>query len=257
MSEDKNEEEKENVKESQKDSENVFKIIKTTVSELKKTERGKGILFFGVYFIFFLFVILVIRTSSKNMTRPEDYEMNSSDTYSVSKILEENYDFTYRINVDNNEVIYSGEKVGNIEKFTFNGYNYYYDGETFYVYSNDSWTVSTDPYVFRDFTNFNRLGEVIVDATYISKTEFDNGKRLFNYQISSNSLINRIERINTDILEVPNNIIFIADSEGILKEIDLDLSSYGKFMNICTDSFKITLEYSDFGNNSQIVNPIG
>lgn len=227
-----------------------------TVKELRKTERGKAILFLGIYFIFFFFLFIFINFGGKNRTFPDDYEATTSDTYLVDRILNGNYFFDYTIYIDGVSVIYKGKKNRDKELFTFNGNNYYYDGDSYFINSNDQWILTTDPYIFKDFIDFERLGEVIVDATYISKTEFDNGETLFNYQVSSNSLIKRLENIDTDISEVPNTVVFISSKEGEVYRAQLDFSSYGKYKGICNDSFNIVLEYSDFGNNTEIDNPL-
>ena len=234
---------------------NLLKSVKGTVKELRKTERGKAILFLGIYFIFFVLLFLIINLGVENTTLPEDYELSTTDKYLVDRILKENYFFNYTIYVDGTTAIYNGQKNGDMELFAFNGINYYYNGDSYFVNSNDQWTLTTDPYIFKDFIDFERLGEVIVDATYISKTEFDNGETLFNYQVSSNSLIKVIENIDTDIMEIPNSVIFTADEDSYLNKIELDLSSYGKFKGICTDSFKITLDYFNFGEVEEITEP--
>lgn len=226
-----------------------------TVKELRKTERGKAILFLGIYFIFFFFLFLFINFGGKNSTFLDDYEITTSDTYLVDRILNGNYFFDYTIYIDGIPVTYNGKKNRDKELFTFNGINYYYDGDSYFINNNDQWILTTDPYIFKDFIDFERLGEVIVDATYISKTEFDNGETLFNYQVSSNSLIKVIEDVDTDIMEIPNSVIFTADKDSYLNKIELDLSSYGRFKGICIDSFKITLDYFNFGEVEDITEP--
>lgn len=236
---------------------NKFQSIVEEYKSLKGTDRGKGILFLGRYFIFFVVLFLIFNIGgTRNTTLPEDYELNSSGNYSVDKILNENYNFKYTIDIDNNLYIYSGERKENIEYFTFNGIQYYHNTNNYFTNNNGMWISTTNPYIYTEFLDFNRLGEIIVDATYISKTEFDSGKTLFNYQLSTNSLMKRIENIDTDIMEVPNNIVFTAGSDSVLNKIELDLSSYGKFKGICTNNFRIILEYSNFGGVDEIVNPI-
>lgn len=230
------------------------------VKKLKKTERGKAILFLGFYFIFFLVLIIFIRISASNPKTPIDYELTAPETsfYTYDKILDGNYDFTYTINIDNNVFVYSGEKFGDIELFSLNGVNYFYDGVDYYTLdSNNIWVEATNPYTYSDFINFTRLGEVIADATYISKTEFGDGSALFNYLVSSNSIVKVIEDVDTDIEEIPNSVVFTASGDDLhLEKIELDLSSYGKFKGVCIDSFKITLEYLDFNGNKESINPL-
>ena len=233
----------------------IFKYIK----ELRKTERGKGILFFSFYLVFFLILFLMIAFGGNRTINFEDYEddYNDKEMYSAEKLLNENYRFIYTIIVDNNVLVYSGEKYKDLELFTVNGINYYRNGDNYFMNNNGVWTVTTNPYIYPDFLNFTRLGEVLVDATYISKTEYGSGRILFNYQISSSSLIKKIEDIDTDIMKIPNRVVFTADSELSLNKAELDLSRYGIYKGICVNNFKIILEYSSIGEVEEIVNPLG
>lgn len=233
-----------------------FKKLRIGISEVKKTEKGKAILFFCFYFIFFVILFLFIYVGGSSTTKKDDYELNSLSTYSVDKILNANYDFVYTINIDDNTFIYRGERINDVESFTFNDVYYYRNSDHYFMNSNGIFIATDSPYMYTEFLDFSRLGEVIVDATYISKTEFDNGVTLFNYQISSNSLIKRIENVDTDILEVPNQVMFTASSDGEVYKAQLDLTSYGKYKEICNHHFSIVLEYSDFLNNKEIVNPL-
>ncbi len=236
-----------------------FKSFVNFIKELRKTERGKGILFLGFYFIFFLVIIIFIRVSAGNSSTI-DYQLNNqkSSMYTYDKIIAGNYDFSYTVNIDGNSYIYIGEKANDEEIFTLNGISYYYDGVDYYTLdSNNIWDITTNPYIYPDFMNFSRLGEVIVDATYISKTEYGDGRAIFNYLVSSNSIIKVIEDLDTDIEEIPNSVIFTGSGDNLhLDKIELDLSSYGKFKGICINNFNITLEYSDFGNNEKIISPL-
>lgn len=240
-----------------KKKENYVKKFFQLIKKLRKTEKGRGILFFGFYFVFFLVLIILFRTMpSKPVSQINSN--NNSQLYTYDKIFEGNYNFTYRINIDNNNFVYVGKKNNNIELFTFNDVNYYYDGVNYYtVDSNNIWTITDNPYMYTDFLNFSRLGEVLFDATYISKTEFGNGTAKFNYLISSNSICKVIDGIDLDIDEIPNSVVFTGSGDNFhLNTIELDFSSYGKFKGISSEVFKITLEYSNFGEIEEIVSPI-
>lgn len=230
---------------------NYFKLVTDKVKELKKTERGRGILFFSAYFVFFVFLFILFRVGGESTRLSEDYEYGDS-IYLIDKVAAENYRFTYNIYIDNEVITYEGKKAGNKELFNFLGVDYYRVGDSYFDYYDNNWIIATNPYVFQEFLDFSKLVQIISDATYISKTEFDSGITLFTYQISSNSLIKKIENLDTDILEVPNSIGFFTDENLYLNRIELDLSSYGKFKGICTSNFKITLEYYDFGKIENI-----
>lgn len=236
-----------------------FKSIIKFILDLRKTERGKAILFLGFYFVFFLVLIIFIRVSSNNYKGPL-YELYSEEArmYTYDKILAENYNYTYTISIDDNVYVYNGQKYNNMELFTFNDVNYFFDGVDYYIIDsvNNMFIKVDNPNKLSDFTTFLRLGEVIEDATYVSKTEFGDGKTLFNYLISSNSMIKVLDDIDTDIDEVPNSVVFNTSGDNLhIDSIDLDLTSYGKYKNICLNSLKINISYYNFGEVLEIVSP--
>lgn len=234
-----------------------FKSFSNLIKELRKTEKGKSILFLSFYFVFFLVIVIFIRVAASNPRLPIEYENTSNGLYTFDKIFAGNYNFIYTISIDGNTFTFNGMKDGNIESFKYNGIDYYYDGENYYtVDENNIWVIVDNPYIYTDFINFSRLGEVIVDATYISKTELADGKTLFNYLVSSNSMIRVLEGIETDIDEIPNSVVFTASGDNLhLNKLELDFTNYGKYKGICFNNFNITLEYFNF-DNVEIVSPI-
>ena len=236
-----------------------FKSIVKFILDLRKTEKGKAILFLGFYFVFFLVLIIFIRVSTNNYKGPV-YNLYSEESkmYTYDKILAENYNYTYTITIDNNVYVYNGQKYNDMELFEFNDNNYFFDGVDYYLidYINNMFTKVDNPNQLSDFTTFLRLGEVIEDATYISKTEFGDGKILFNYLISSNSIIRVLDDIDTDIDEIPNLVVFNTRGNNLhIDSIDLDLTSYGKYKGICFNNLKINISYYNFGEVSEIVSP--
>lgn len=229
------------------------------IREARKTEKGRALVSLGCYLVFFVIVLLMVSFIPKDTTIPDDYELGEqvSDTYSSSKILNNIYSFNYNINIDGREIIYSGRKFGERELFTVNNQEYYYDGINYYINDNYNFSMTTNPYLYYDFMDFFRLNKIINLASYSSRTEYQDDSRAFNYRIATDSIIKLLEGINTDILEVPNDINLYTMKDGTLKRIELDFSSYGKFKNICTNNFNIILEYSGFDNQEEIVNPMG
>ena len=53
------------------------KLIKS-IKELSKTPRGKGILFFAFYLVFFAFVFLFINLTDSTLTYGDDYELQQA-----------------------------------------------------------------------------------------------------------------------------------------------------------------------------------
>jgi hypothetical protein len=84
--------------------EGIKKFI-STIKELRKTEKGKAILFFGFYFFFFLFIAIVARINPRYSTQDDVNNNKFNNNLSFSLIEQANYNFNYNVNVDG--VIYN------------------------------------------------------------------------------------------------------------------------------------------------------
>ena len=62
-----------------------------SIKELKSTSRGRGILYFGCYTIFFIFVFLLLGFGNKNPNRYSNYESDKSSDASIDKLENNNY----------------------------------------------------------------------------------------------------------------------------------------------------------------------
>ena len=66
------------------------------ILDLRKTPRGRAILFFGAYFFFFLLLIIMMRFS--NRTSNYNYGDNKNkNEVSFDSITNNNYAFTYNV----------------------------------------------------------------------------------------------------------------------------------------------------------------
>ena len=65
------------------------KLIKS-IKELSKTPRGKGILFFAFYLVFFAFVFLFINLTDSTLTYGDDYERSTSSNINLRNAAIEN-----------------------------------------------------------------------------------------------------------------------------------------------------------------------
>lgn len=234
----------------------VVKKIIETIKELKKTPKGRAILFFGFYFIFFLTLAILVRMSPRSNNYVDDNSNKKNDGLSVEKVETANYKFNYIVKIDNETYEYVGERIEDKELFTFNGGEYYKDNDEYYKKGLSSWVKVDSPYKYREFLDFKRINEIFAEATSVSKTEFDSGEISYLFKIASASISKSIDGTDIDIDDIPNELNFVSNNEGELYKIELDLSSYGKYKNICKEKFNIVLNYSDFGEVSEIVNPI-
>jgi hypothetical protein len=235
-----------------------MKKIVETIKELNKTPRGKAVLFFGFYMVFFIFIIIFVRVGSRNSTGSYEYEKgNSSSNYNfdISGIANGNYKFTYTITVDGVDTVYSGEKYEDTELITYNNNNYYRNGDNYFI-NNTLWIKSGNPYIYSDFLEYDNIANLLVAASYESKTSYDSGKEIYNFLISTNTINQLLNNINSDFSEEPNRITISSDEDKNINEIIYYLDSYCTLNKLCNSSLKIDLMYDDFGNVEEIENPI-
>jgi hypothetical protein len=229
------------------------------IKEMYNDPKGRGILFFGFYFIFFVGVILLVRFGSRNPVITTEYEKgnsNSNYSYDITGIAGDNYTFTYTISLDGVNYIYSGSKYNDLEEFIYNNKNYFRNGDNYFV-NNSLWIKSDNPYIYSDFLDYDNICDMIIAATYESKTSYDSGKEIYNYLISSNTINSMINGIDSDYLEEPNKITVITDEDKNVSEIIFNLDSYCTVNKLCTSSLKIDLSYDNFKEVDEIENPIG
>ena len=227
-----------------------IKQIIALIKELRKTPRGRGILFFAVYFVLFAVLFLIIQLSDNKGTYEKDYELGRPYSFDISYIEKGNYHFEYTITKDDVKYLYVGDMDNNKEKFIFNNKEYYYDGDKYYVED----TEVDNPYLYSEFKNIDNIKELLSAATYESKTSYESGFTKFNFLLSSNTINELIYNKQTDIDEEPNSITVSNDSDGIMNEITYHLNSYCKSEETCKDKLEINISYSKFGEIKEIVN---
>ena len=213
---------------------NKFKEFIKLINDLKKTSKGRAILFFGGYFIFFLVLIIVVRISgTNNISSSDDYEKGTPFQFKVNNIVNNNYAFNYKVNLD--------------------GVVYNYVGE-----NNNSglWVKCDSPYIYSYFFDILNIKNIFEKATYVSKTEYDSGKTSYNFLISSNTLNSMIDNMFTDIEEEPNEIVINTDEDNYVNEIKFKLDSYCINNNSCSKNLDIELYYDSYGQIEEFKSPL-
>ena len=227
------------------------------INNLKKTEKGKAVLFFAGYLVFFVALAVFMIFGAKNTTRPSDYMSGkNSDNVSMDKLSNENYLFTYKVNLDGVEYIYNGKRNKSVELFQFNNISYYKNGDSYYVKNNDLWIKSENPYIFYDFLDSSKLENILELCMLDSKTSYEDGRNAYNLLISTNTINQKLNGIDSDFLEEPNKITITSNNDSDINEVSYDLSSYCTLNKLCQSSLKITLTYDMFGEIKEIENPV-
>ena len=237
------------------------KEIIDVIKKLRETPRGRGILFFSFYFVFFLGLAIfcrVVDTGSNTVTNPYENTNSNADIISVATKNGYNYVYYYNIQVDDVYYALSGVKNREHELFTFtfdnNIKDYYKDRDSYYVQENGSWVDAVSPN--EDLIIIEKIDEIISNATYIARTEeIQSGKTVLRYDISSASISRIISQTDLAVEEIPNEISLIINNDRI-DLVELNLNSYCRASNKCLDSMKITMNYSGFDSQKDIISPI-
>lgn len=229
-----------------------IKILKN----IYNNPRGKACLFFSFYLVFFLIMIVILRFSSRSMNlSSNDYERGSNQKYNISKLLDSNFDFEYNVNLDGVNYKYFGQKNGDSELFSYNDKSYYKNKESFFVYDS-FWMKNESPYLYGYFMDFKNITYLLDNASFEAKTEYDSGKVVYNYVISTNTINEFIHDVYSDFADEGNRISVSTNDNKEVNGITYDLSNYCLLNNMCSSSLKISLNYDNVGLVNDIVSPL-
>ena len=214
----------------------------------------KAYIFFGFYLIFFIVLILFIRiNNSKRIKKVESAD--DSLMFKVEKVLDDNYSYSYKVILDNIVHEYVGIKNGKYESFEYDEKKYYKNKDNYFV--NDGlWIKSDNPYLYSEFFDSNNIVDLIENAFYESKTEYEGGRIVYNFLISTNTINKNLKDIDSDFEEIPNRLVVSTNNKNELNEVQLYLDSYCKLNNLCNESLKIDISYSNFSKVDSIDNPV-
>ena len=200
----------------------VKKEDKVTIKSIYKwfrSDTGKRISFVVFYLIFFIVLFLLIGTP----TDTKNSENIVSLPFKTTNIENNNYEFTYKEIINNEETILNGNRNGNT--ITLDNVNYIYkDGEL--VTASDS---SNNYYQLLDIYEIKNL---VKSGTLITKVEFPlTNETDFNYDIKSSKL-NNLFNSELEILDDTNNKLVVnCDKNMNIKKITLDIYNYYQELN--------------------------
>ena len=161
------------------------------IKEFYQSKRGKAILFFGFYFIFFLILAICLRNNQINSNENnKPVEKQPSNYYNLNKIINSNYEYNFIVNDNNNVYHFHGTKKEN-------------DYDSF------------DNKYFFDLFNLNQL----IKKSKLVKNE----NNLLTYELS-NSTLNNLLMNNQE--EGVNTIQVYVNDYSDVNRIVLDLKSF-------------------------------
>ena len=225
------------------------------IIEFLKTPKGKAVMFFGFYFIFFLILSAMFRSGAVNDDSLEKSKNKNNFPFSLGKIESNNYHFKYSIDMDSKIITYEGDKYNKKELFKFNNLSYYRNDSVFLTNNSNIWVKCDNPYIMYEFIDIDSIKKILSKATYISKTDYESGMKVYNYQISTSTLIKVISNIDVDLDDKPNEIILKTDDRNNVNVIKYDLTSYSKYNKLANNKGEIELNYTKFGEIKKITDP--
>ena len=186
------------------------------VKKLSKSKRGRAILFFAFYIIFFVVLIGMIRGSYNTKNTITDNKNNVNAEYKLNGIKNGNYHFIREENINGVITNFTGDKTDNKTEGIMTTDNAFYN---YFIYDNinllrltDKYEVTDELYHFNNITNDSNIENILNKATLISKTEYETGNTSYNYEITTNTLDQVLNNTNLD-LDMPTNSITLETNE--------------------------------------------
>ena len=234
----------------EKNDKNKFNL-KNTVNDVFNDSQKKAWVVLGAYFIFFIVIIFSIRS---NQTKNDNLNQNNSNLpFSISKIKSNNYDFKYTVDFDDNIIIYQGKNYQNNSLFTVNDLDTYYkEGEVFFKKENEVFVNSDNPYKFSELINIDIVEKILNQAKLDSHTIYEDSTKIYNYQITTDTLEKIFNNRDIDTDLAVNKIAVYVDKLNQASKFTFDFSSYANYKSYILSKGIVEVEYSNFSGNSPI-----
>lgn len=234
----------------EKNDKNKFNL-KNTVNDVFNDSQKKAWVVLGAYFIFFIVIIFSIRS---NQTKNDNLNQNNSNLpFSISKIKSNNYDFKYTVDFDDNIIIYQGKNYQNNSLFTVNDLDTYYkEGEVFFKKENEVFVNSDNPYKFSELRNIDIVEKILNQAKLDSHTIYEDSTKIYNYQITTDTLEKIFNNRDIDTDLAVNKITVYVDNNKEAYKFNFDFSSYTNYKKYTIDEGIIESIYSNFLGNNKI-----
>lgn len=234
----------------EKNDKNKFNL-KNTVNDVFNDSQKKAWVVLGAYFIFFIVIIFSIRS---NQTKNDNLNQNNSNLpFSISKIKSNNYDFKYTVDFDDNIIIYQGKNYQNNSLFTVNDLDTYYkEGEVFFKKENEVFVNSDNPYKFSELRNIDIVEKILNQAKLDSHTIYEDSTKIYNYQITTDTLEKIFNNRDIDTDLAVNKITVYVDKLNQASKFTFDFSSYASYKGYILSKGIVEVEYSNFSGNSPI-----
>lgn len=226
------------------------------IKQLRKTDRGKAILFFIISFFFFLFIMIYSRVI---INKNEKYQLeHNQQKNEITKLLNKNYSYTYTIKKDNKIQIYNGKINKDLEEYikieNSINYNYFRNKDKLYIFNNNKWNIVEKDELL-NLTEIEKVSNLIKKSTLQSTTNYESKRKVYNLLISTNTINKEIYNLNTDIDEIPNEIKIDIDENKNINSITYKLNSFCQSNNKCS-KLEIEMKYENIDKINELNKPL-
>lgn len=220
-----------------------------------KNPRGKAVVFFAGYFIFFVILLVMIGNNHSSLNQDQAQTPSGIATsYRFDRLNKANYHYRYQITSDEEEIVYDGVRNQTKEKFTVQKgeeKKEYFNNDGLFLVKNNLWELGSSPYLYEEFLKTPQIEKLLTKATLLSKTEYQNQETEYVYQISTTSLVSYLEGREIDLMDDPNELTITVKENEVVK-MKWNLSSYATYLENKDQLLWMILEYDSF----QMIEPL-
>ncbi len=226
-----------------------MKEVVEVFKKLRKSPRGRALIFFGVSFLFFLFIAIYAR-----IVGPHSIE-NMYKSVSIEDTLFgdlKNYTYEVKVNLDGKTTVINGKVSEETEVFTYNNINYYVVDTRVYNLVDGQMNITSNPNPYYRITNTNTISKLIKNSYLDSTTTYHDGSSVYNYMMDTNNLNEIISKNKTDIESKMNKLVIKVSKDKLINTINYELNDYCITNKICKKNLNIELKFSNIGSTDKI-----
>lgn len=247
---------KKKVKKTKKENEYIVFL-----KSLWESKRGRSVLFFIGYFLFFIFLISAIRSDySAKTNKVKKPVVSTSVSYKLDKIKEGNYHFVREEVLNGNRTHFEGDSSDNktklIKQVDANITDYFLYNGVAMEKKEAGYVMTVDPYLLPKLTTYNYLSKILKNATFLAKTSYSTGADSYEYEISTTTLMSLLEGEKIDIDDPTNKLTLVTDESDNVVKISYEITPYASYYFKQQLSLAITIEYSQFGEIKKFDIPV-
>lgn len=202
---------------------------KINIKEILQDKQKRAILILGLYFIFFLFLTISIRSNYKEQAPDTTAEIINNE-FAPEKISMDSYSYEYKIMKEGTLNIYKGKKYKNKEQFIFNNNEYFKENEQVFKKNvgnsvdDFTWEEVENPLIYSEYLDFDYLNKILEKSEYNSTTNYKDGLSSISYFMYLDDAITE----NTMTLTSKDNTLTKIEISIDKDSITIDLTDQNK-----------------------------